>query len=67
MYTELIANAYPQARLMAPPLLAGAVGRLALSRARRGEFTAPAGLHPLYVRRPDAELTRDRALRGGGA
>jgi tRNA threonylcarbamoyladenosine biosynthesis protein TsaB len=42
------------------PLLAGAIGRMALARAARGETIDPAAVHPLYVRRPDAEVDRDR-------
>jgi tRNA threonylcarbamoyladenosine biosynthesis protein TsaB len=42
------------------PLLAGAIGRMALSRAERGETIDPAAVHPLYVRRPDAEVERER-------
>jgi tRNA threonylcarbamoyladenosine biosynthesis protein TsaB len=43
-----------------PPLLAGAIGRMAAVSASRGLAVAPAGVHPLYVRRPDAELARER-------
>ena len=46
-------------RVMAPPLLAGAVGRMAVARARRGEGVDPASVRPLYVRRPDAEIARE--------
>jgi tRNA threonylcarbamoyladenosine biosynthesis protein TsaB len=67
MYADVIVGAQPQARVLAPPLLAGAIGRLALARARLGEAVDPVGLHPLYVRRPDAELARDLARRGEGA
>jgi tRNA threonylcarbamoyladenosine biosynthesis protein TsaB len=42
------------------PLLAGAIGRMALARAERGETIDPAAVHPLYVRRPDAEVERER-------
>ena len=47
-------------RVMAPPLLAGAVGCMAAVRARRGEAIDPARVYPLYVRRPDAEIHRER-------
>ena len=47
-------------RVMAPPMLAGAVGRMAVARARLGGAIGPGEVHPLYVRRPDAELDRDR-------
>ena len=46
-------------RVMAPPLLAAAVGRMAVVRAHRGEAVDPARVHPLYVRRPDAEIERE--------
>jgi hypothetical protein len=42
------------------PLLAGAIGRMALARAERGDTIDPAGVHPLYVRRPDVEIDRER-------
>jgi tRNA threonylcarbamoyladenosine biosynthesis protein TsaB len=52
-----------------PPLpLAAAIGRIAVARAQRGETMTAAGIQPLYVRRPDAEVARDRAktlLHGG--
>jgi tRNA threonylcarbamoyladenosine biosynthesis protein TsaB len=44
------------------PLLAGAIGRMAVARARRGETIEPAAVRPLYVRRPDAEVERERAF-----
>lgn len=43
-----------------PPLLAGAIGRMAAVRASRGLDVSPAGVQPLYVRRPDVELARER-------
>jgi tRNA threonylcarbamoyladenosine biosynthesis protein TsaB len=43
-----------------PPLLAGAIGRMAAIRASRGLDVSPAGVQPLYVRRPDVELARER-------
>jgi tRNA threonylcarbamoyladenosine biosynthesis protein TsaB len=42
------------------PLLAGAIGRIAAARAERGDTVHPAAVHPLYVRRPDAEVERER-------
>jgi len=48
-------------RLIAPtPLLAGAVAALAHGRAEAGELPPPHAIRPLYVRRPDAELARER-------
>jgi tRNA threonylcarbamoyladenosine biosynthesis protein TsaB len=46
-----------------PPLLAGAIGRMAIARALRGDTIDPAAVHPLYVRRPDAEVARDNDQR----
>jgi tRNA threonylcarbamoyladenosine biosynthesis protein TsaB len=42
------------------PLLAGAVATLAHARADAGELPPPHAVRPLYVRRPDAELAKDR-------
>ena len=58
MYTGPIEAANAAARVLPPPLIAGALGRLAI--ARLAESTEPAGLRPLYVRRPDAELAREK-------
>ena len=46
------------------PLLAPAVARLAEERWRRAA-TSPHGVRPVYVRRPDAELARERQQREG--
>jgi tRNA A37 threonylcarbamoyladenosine modification protein TsaB len=48
--------------LVAPPALAPQLAVLGQARARRGEAGAPHALHPMYVRRPDAELERLRRL-----
>ena len=48
------------ARVMRPPLLAGAIGRLAVSYVLRGGAVHPSAVHPLYVRRPDAEIAREK-------
>jgi tRNA threonylcarbamoyladenosine biosynthesis protein TsaB len=39
--------------------LAGVIGQIAMARALRGETVDPAGVQPLYIRRPDAEIARD--------
>jgi tRNA threonylcarbamoyladenosine biosynthesis protein TsaB len=44
------------------PLLAGVIGRMAVARAERGDTIDPAAVRPLYIRRPDAEVERDRRL-----
>jgi tRNA threonylcarbamoyladenosine biosynthesis protein TsaB len=46
--------------LLPPPPLAPVIGLLAAERARGGETVDPAGVRPLYVRRPDAEIARDQ-------
>lgn len=43
-----------------PGPVAGAVGRIAVDRARAQQTVTPAGVQPVYVRRPDAEIARDR-------
>ncbi len=42
-----------------PPLLAGTIGRLAIASHNARGTVPPAGVQPLYVRRPDVELARD--------
>ena len=46
-----------------PPPLAPALARLARSRAARGETGLPHQLTPIYVRRPDVEIERERRER----
>jgi tRNA threonylcarbamoyladenosine biosynthesis protein TsaB len=43
-----------------PPMLAPAIAVLAWRRALAGERPLPHAIRPLYIRRPDAELARDR-------
>ena len=43
------------------PPLAPTLARLAAERAGRGETVTPHAIQPVYVRRPDAEIARDRA------
>jgi len=57
LYANEIGGAAPAARIMASPLLAGAIGRLALTR--RSEAVEPGAVRALYVRRPDAEIARE--------
>jgi tRNA threonylcarbamoyladenosine biosynthesis protein TsaB len=49
-----------EATILPAPPLAAAIGLVALRRARAHATTSPAGVQPLYVRRPDAEVARDR-------
>ena len=48
-------------RLAAPMPIAGAIGCMAAVRAARGLVVPPESVAALYVRRPDAELHRDRS------
>jgi len=56
-FAREIAAVFPGARVAAPPLIAGTIGRLAVERAN--DAVDPAAVRPLYVRRPDAEIGRD--------
>jgi len=47
-------------RVVRPMPLAGAIGLLAVGYAQRGGAVHPSGIQPLYVRRPDAEIARDK-------
>ncbi|OFW17408.1 MAG: tRNA (adenosine(37)-N6)-threonylcarbamoyltransferase complex dimerization subunit type 1 TsaB [Acidobacteria bacterium RIFCSPLOWO2_02_FULL_67_21] len=63
VYQETIRAALgPSARFTDPivPLLAGAMAQMAAGHFRAGHRPAPDAVRPLYVRRSDAELTRDR-------
>jgi tRNA threonylcarbamoyladenosine biosynthesis protein TsaB len=62
LYRDQVIARVGRVPILGMPLLAGAVGRLAIEHARRGETVTPSGIQPLYVRRPDAELARDHAL-----
>ncbi len=44
----------------ASPLLSGIIAMLATIKYRNGHLPPPHAIRPLYVRRPDAELARDR-------
>jgi tRNA threonylcarbamoyladenosine biosynthesis protein TsaB len=60
-YRTDIKDARPAARVVETvPLLAPALARLGRYRAESGGAGPPHALQPLYVRRPDAELDRER-------
>ncbi len=61
LYADAIASALPAACIVSAPMIASAVGRIAARRAASGARPHPAALQPLYVRRPDAEVARDKA------
>lgn len=46
--------------VIAAPPLAGAIGRMAFMRARSGQTGEPSAAQPLYIRRPDVEIERER-------
>lgn len=60
-YAPLLADAAgTSVPVIEPPPLAPAIARIAARMAARGETSLPHAIRPLYVRRPDAELARDR-------
>ena len=60
-YRDAIAQAFPEAHTVAPPPLAPSVASLAAAQLVSGTATgSPDAIRPLYVRRSDAELARDR-------
>ena len=60
-YRHVLDACDPACHLVEPtPPLAPAVARMAARRAASGEATPPHAVRPLYVRRPDAELSRGR-------
>jgi tRNA threonylcarbamoyladenosine biosynthesis protein TsaB len=63
--TVLEGVAGPAVQVIDSPPLAPSIVALAEARARLGETIPPHAIRPLYVRRPDAELARDRRERGG--
>jgi tRNA threonylcarbamoyladenosine biosynthesis protein TsaB len=58
LYETEVRRAIVGARVIAHPLLAGAVGRVATARASGA--LDPADVRPLYVRKPDAIIARDK-------
>jgi tRNA threonylcarbamoyladenosine biosynthesis protein TsaB len=59
-YETVVRSRLPQAEIAVPPMLAGTIGLMAAARAGAGAAVDPAELRPVYVRRPDAEIDRDR-------
>ncbi len=61
-YRDLLeANAHPGVEIVGePPALAPAIASIARAIAEAGGAVPPHAVKPLYVRRPDAELARDR-------
>jgi tRNA threonylcarbamoyladenosine biosynthesis protein TsaB len=66
-YRTLVQERLPGARVaQAVPPLAPTIALLAADRAALGEAGPPHAVKPIYVRRPDAELVRDRQRSGAG-
>jgi tRNA threonylcarbamoyladenosine biosynthesis protein TsaB len=65
-YADRISAALERRAIVLPsvPPLAGTIGHLALQRPHLAGL--PHAVRPLYVRRPDAELAREKALSGNG-
>jgi tRNA threonylcarbamoyladenosine biosynthesis protein TsaB len=59
-YGDVISAHVPGAVVLRTPPIAGAIGRIAVRRAAAGDTIDPAAVQPLYVRRPDVEIERDR-------
>jgi tRNA A37 threonylcarbamoyladenosine modification protein TsaB len=60
IYADTIAMGLPVAQVTGLPPLAGTIGLLAVQQHRAGLTIDPAAVRPLYVRRPDAEVERER-------
>jgi tRNA threonylcarbamoyladenosine biosynthesis protein TsaB len=56
LYAEVIGDS---ARIVPHPELASIAARMAIARAAAGQTLAPAGVQPVYVRRPDVETARE--------
>jgi tRNA threonylcarbamoyladenosine biosynthesis protein TsaB len=59
-YGDRIRLRRPGSRIMEAPRLAGVIGLMAVAEAASGHAVDPSAVRPLYVRRPDAELDRER-------
>jgi tRNA threonylcarbamoyladenosine biosynthesis protein TsaB len=59
-FAATIGANHPNARIMPHPLLAGAIGRIGETHVVAGLALDPGAVRPVYVRRPDAEVERDR-------
>jgi tRNA threonylcarbamoyladenosine biosynthesis protein TsaB len=59
-YADVLRSYQPDARIVGVPPLAGAIGLMAVADSGPGGTMDPAEVRPLYVRRPDAEVDRDK-------
>jgi tRNA A37 threonylcarbamoyladenosine modification protein TsaB len=60
LYADLLRGTTRAVSVLAAPPLAVTIAHLAVSLFLRGESVDPGGVQPLYVRRPDVEVERDR-------
>jgi tRNA threonylcarbamoyladenosine biosynthesis protein TsaB len=60
LFEDVIRSRHSTAPILGHPPLAGAIGRLAIRDSIAGLTLEPADVRPLYIRRPDAEIERDR-------
>jgi tRNA threonylcarbamoyladenosine biosynthesis protein TsaB len=61
-YGDVLRACQPDARIIDAPPLAGAIGLIAVARSGVGGTVDPAEVRPLYIRRPDAEVERDKRV-----
>ena len=62
LYREFVHDAHGNAEIVDPiPALAPSIARLAETQVRQHGAQPPDAIRPIYVRRPDVELARDRA------
>jgi tRNA threonylcarbamoyladenosine biosynthesis protein TsaB len=61
-FSDVLRRHRPDARIIDAPSLAGVIGLMAVARAGTGDTIAPAEVRPLYIRRPDAEVERERRV-----
>jgi tRNA threonylcarbamoyladenosine biosynthesis protein TsaB len=61
-YGDLIRAQQPDARIIEAAPLAGVIGLTAAIMAAMGGTIEPAEIRPLYVRRPDAEVDREKKM-----
>jgi tRNA threonylcarbamoyladenosine biosynthesis protein TsaB len=59
-FTDTIQSVHPGASIVPHPSLGAAIGLVGAMHAEQGLTLDPAAVRPLYVRRPDAEVERDR-------
>jgi tRNA threonylcarbamoyladenosine biosynthesis protein TsaB len=59
-YGDVLRSYQPDARIVGVSPLAGAIGLMAVADSGPGGTMDPAEVRPLYVRRPDAEVDRDK-------